>query len=653
MFRVNPASGFKSLARLHAGRNHLNPAVAASPAIKLLGCRSYHAPQNEMDFIINETYNLQKHYQPLAQQNGTSADKDLVAMMVGEMAKFSQDVLYPLNEGSDKIGCKHTGPHDVKTPPGFKDAYKQFCEGGWMGLSYPEKWGGQGLPQSLSIITGEMTATANWAWAMFPGLSRGCINTLLAHGTDELKEKFVPTLVAGTWTGTMCLTEPQCGSDLGQVATKAIPQDDGTYKITGTKIFISCGEHDMADNIMHCVLARLPNAPEGTRGISLFLVPKHKVSDDQVVSKEFNGVNIGRIEDKMGCHGSPTCEINFDSAEGYLIGTPNKGLNHMFTFINTSRLGTAIQGLAACELSYQNALWYAKDRMSMRSLTGVKNPDGPADPIIDHPDVRKMLLTQKAFSEGARSMIYECSMLQDQMTEAEMVGDAKKRRQIDDRMGFLTPILKGFLTEAGVEAANLGIQVYGGHGYIKSNKQEQILRDVRIAPVWEGTTGIQALDLLARKVLLQKLTPLHTHIGDLYGFSANLLKQGGGTNLRKHAFSLLMHTAEWQYNTYKVAAKGMLGSKDAIGIASVDYLMYAGYVNMAHHWLRMEVAAERALADPNRKHPKEFYVAKIQTSQFYFDNILPRTRSLQNTMFTSVDSIMGMHKDNFSFDHAL
>jgi len=623
-------------------------AAAQIPA----GARAYHAPQNEIDFIVNEAYDFQKHYQTVPLQNGPSADKDFVKAIVGEMSRFGEEVLGPLNEVADVEGCKHTGPQTVTTPTGFKAAYNQFNEGGWLGLSYPEKWGGQGLPQSLSIVTGEITATACWSWAMFPGLSRGCINTLLAHGSDELKEKYVERLISGEWTGTMCLTEPQCGSDLAQVRTKAVPQKDGTFKITGTKIFISCGDHDMADNIMHCVLARLPDAPEGTRGISLFLVPKKKVADDGMVAKDFNNVNIGRIEDKMGCHGSPTCEINFDAAEGYLIGTENRGLNHMFTFINTSRLGTAIQGLAAAELAFQNSLWYAKDRLAMRSLTGKKNPDGPADAIIEHPDVRKMLLTQKAIAEGARSMIYECSLLQDTMSEAELAGDAKKVKAVDDRMGFITPILKGFLTEMGVEAANLGIQVYGGHGYIKSNKAEQVLRDVRIAPVWEGTTGIQALDLLARKVMLQKLRPLNAHVAEHYSYCFDLLKSGGGTNLRKHAASVMWQTAKWQFMTWRILA-GALKNKDAIGVASVDYLMYAGYVNMGFHWLKMEVAAEKALASGELQQPEGFYRSKIQTSQFYFDNLMPRTQSLAATMFTPVDSIMGMQKENFSYDHSL
>lgn len=614
--------------------------------------REYQTPQRDIQFVVNEAYNFPKHYQSLKNQNGETTDKEFIAMIVDEMAKFAESALVPLNETADAEGCTHTGPNEVATPTGFKEAYQQYVESGWQGLSYPEKWDGQGLPQSLAIITGEIVATANWTWAMFPGLSKGAINTLLANATEELQQTWVPKLVSGEWTGTMCLTEPQCGSDLAQVATKAIPQEDGSYKITGTKIFISCGEHDMADNIVHCVLARLPDAPAGTRGISLFLVPKKKLNKDGSIVDKINGVTVGRIEDKMGCHGSPTCELNFDEAEGYLIGTQNRGLNHMFTFINTSRLGTAIQGLAACELAFQNALWYAKERLAMRALTGPTNPDGAADPIISHPDVRRMLLSMKAFSEGARSMIYECALLQDQLTEAQANGDEAAAKAIDDRMGFLTPILKGFLTEIGVDAANMGIQVYGGHGYIKSNKQEQVLRDVRIGAIWEGTTGIQALDLLGRKVMLQKFAPLNKHLGEIYKVCTALAQEGGGTNLRKHALIMLARAAEWHALTAGIALKAKFQSMDAVGVASVDYLMYAGYIQMGFHWLKMEAAAEAALASGDMEQPKEFYEAKVQTAQFYFDNLLPKTKTLRSTMFTPIDSIMGMKEENFSFDHS-
>eukprot|EP00039_Didymoeca_costata_P024891 m.11818 g.11818 ORF g.11818 m.11818 type:complete len:660 (-) comp4528_c0_seq2:910-2889(-) len=610
----------------------------ASPLVM----RSFHTPKKDITFAMNEVFDFQKHYGTLKHQNGAMADPEFVDMVLDSVGSFAEEVLQPLSATADQEGCKHLGPHEVKTPTGFKDAYTQFVEGGWQGLSYTEEFGGQNLPQSMSLVMMEIMAAANFTWTMFPGLSKGAINTILSHGSEDLKKQYLPALIYGNYTGTMCLTEPQCGSDLAQVTTKAVPQDNGSYKISGTKIFISCGEHDMSDNIVHCVLARLPGAPEGTRGISLFLVPKFLRDKKGNLSKKVNGVNIGRIEDKMGCHGSPTCEINFEEAEGYLIGTENKGLNHMFTFINTSRLGTAIQGQVACELAFQNSLWYAKERLAMRSLTGIKNKEGPADPIIEHPDIRRMLLTMKCFSEGARSMIYECALLQDKITEAERAGDDKLRRQIDDRMGFLTPILKGFLTEIGIDAANMGIQVYGGHGYIKSNKQEQVLRDSRIAAVWEGTTGIQALDLLGRKIMLQGFRPLNTHLSGVYSYCTSLAREGGGKNLRKHALNLLLKAAEWHAMSVIIAAKAQFVSRDAIGVASVDYLMYSGYIHMGYHWLKQEAAAEAALANSSKAQSKEFYEAKIQSAQFYFDHILPKTTSLRKSMLTPIDSVMAM-----------
>jgi alkylation response protein AidB-like acyl-CoA dehydrogenase len=612
----------------------------------------YRAPLREMSFVINEVNDFPAHYQTLKHQNGDMVDKEMVQAVIEEMGKFCETELAPLNAVGDEEGCTWIDEKTVKTPTGFKDAYDKFVEGGWQGLSYPEHLGGQGLPQSLALFATEMAAAANWTWVMYPGLSKGAINTLLSHGTKELVDKYAHRMISGEWTGTMCLTEPQCGSDLGQVKTKAVPQEDGSYKITGTKIFISCGDHDMTDNILHCVLARLPGAPEGTRGISLFLVPKYKVGDDGAIG-EYNQTNIGRIESKMGCHGSSTCEINFDEAEGFLLGTENKGLNHMFTFINTSRMGTAVQGQAGAENSFQNSLWYAKDRGSMRSLTGTKEPDMVADPIIVHPGVRSMLLTQKAIAEGGRAMVYECAKLADQMYDAEQGDDKEEWKRVDGQMAFLTPILKGFLSEMGVEAANLGIQVYGGHGYIKSNKQEQYLRDVRISAVWEGTTQIQALDLLGRKIMLQKLAPINQHCAALRTYCMDIVKSEGGAT-RTHALSLLRHAVEWQALTYGVGIKAK-SNKDAIGVASVDYLMYSGYVQLAYHWLRMEVAANKALAGKPEDADQEpaFYKAKQQTSNFVFDNLLPRTRSLRATMFTPIESVMDMEAKDFSFDHAL
>lgn len=603
-----------------------------------------------MAFLLKDVHAWGTHYEEKLDTPGP--DMETVDMIVAEAAKFAEEALAPLNETADEEGCTQTGPNDVTTPKGFKEAYEEFCAGGWQGLSYPEEYGGQGLPPSLAVLTSEMSATANWTWTMFPGLSKGAINTIMLHGVEALKQKYLEKMISGEWTGTMCLTEPQCGSDLGLVSTKAEPLDDGTYKITGTKIFISCGEHDFTENIVHCVLARLPGAPEGTKGISLFAVPKRVINEDGSCG-DINGLSIGRIEKKMGCHGSPTCEINFEGAVGELIGAPNRGLNHMFTFINTSRLGTAIQGLAAAEASFQNALPYARDRLAMRSLSGSKNPNGPADPIIVHPGVRKLLMFQKAIAEGGRSMVYECAKLNDHLSDAETRGDEVAAKKVDDRMGFLTPILKGFLTEVGLEAANAGIQIFGGHGYIKSNKQEQIVRDVRIASVWEGTTQIQALDLLGRKVFLQKLKPINEHCSELRSYAWKQTVSPASSNhghIRSHATTLLKYVLTWHAKTLRIGQMAS-SNKDAVGSASVDYLMFAGYVQMAYHWLQMEVAAARAL-EAGDLHGDElaFYEAKLKTAHFYFSDILPRAGLHSELMVNSPDSVMALAENEFSFE---
>jgi hypothetical protein len=610
--------------------------------------RTYIAPVREMRFLIHEVHEFSKHYETLATE--TACDRETIDMVVDATKGLAENELAPLNQIADQEGCTWVDPVTIKTPKGFKEAYELYCDSGWQGLSYPEKYGGQGLPHSLALIQSEMIAAANWTWLMFPGLSKGAINTVLAHCTDELKEKYAEKMISGEFTGTMCLTEPQCGSDLGQVSTKAELRPDGSYSVTGTKIFISCGDHDFTDNIVHCVLARLPGAPAGTKGISLFLVPK-KIVNDEGVSGEYNNVNVSRIENKMGCHGSPTCQIEFEGAQGWLIGTENRGLNHMFTFINTSRIGTAVQGVAAAELAFQNSLWYCKERKSMRALSGTKMPDAVADPIIWQPSVRTMLLTQKAVSEGGRSMLYECAKLGDQMQVCKDAGDEAGAHAIDERLGFLTPILKGFLTEAGKEAADLGIQAYGGHGFIKDNKAEQVYRDVRIAALWEGTTQIQALDLLGRKIMLQKLAPINEHCSQLYAQCRPLLFSGD-SQLRNHAWTLLKHTVEWQFLTYRIGMRAKQ-NKEWISSTSVDYLMFGGYITLASHWLKMEAAAAAKLAAPDAEEEPAFYEAKRQTSAFVFERLLPRTRAHKEVMLASPGSLMGIQNDAFSFDHAV
>jgi len=457
----------------------------------------YRAPLRDIQFVMNELLDTETHYQHIP--GGEEATPDMVNAIIQEGAKFCEQVLSPLNQSGDQEGCTLENGA-VTTPSGFKEAYQQYIAGGWPSMTADEELGGQGLPGSLSIVMSEMVGTANWSFGMYPGLSHGCLNTLEAHGSDEQKQTYLPKMISGEWTGTMCLTESHCGSDLGILRSKAEPNADGSYAISGEKIFISAGDHDMADNIIHLVLARLPDAPKGTKGISVFVVPKF-LPDENGNPGERNSVSVGSIEHKMGIHANATCVLNFDGAKGFLIGEPHKGLSYMFTFMNIARIGTAIQGLGSAELAFQGSLEYSKDRLAMRSLSGPKNPDGAADPIIVHPDVRRMLMTQKALAEGGRAMIYYAAQQADIATRS---GDEDARKEADELLGFLTPIAKAFLTETGIEASNQGMQVLGGHGYISEWGMEQIVRDARIGAIYEGTTGIQALDLLGRKVLMSQ-----------------------------------------------------------------------------------------------------------------------------------------------------
>lgn len=592
----------------------------------------YKAPLRDMDFVLNEVLHAEQHYQSLP--GCEEATPDMVAAIIEEGAKFAERVLAPLNQIGDQQGCTWQ-EGKVITPEGFKDAYQQFVEGGWPSLAHETEYGGQGLPESLGILINELVGTANWSWSMYPGLSHGAMNTLGEHGTEEQKDTYLTKLVSGEWTGTMCLTEPHCGTDLGMLRTKADPQGDGSYKISGTKIFISAGDHDMADNIVHIVLARLPDAPEGTKGISLFIVPKHlpeSLSED-------NGVSCGSLEHKMGIHGNATCVMNFDNATGYLIGPANKGLNCMFTFMNTARLGTALQGLAHAEWGFQNSLIYAKDRLQMRSLKGPAAPEKPADPIIVHPEVRKMLLTQKAFAEGGRALIYYCAQLVDKVKMAE--GDDKA--QADALLAFLTPIAKAFLTEVGFESANHGLQVFGGHGFISEWGMEQNVRDSRISMLYEGTTQIQALDLLGRKVLMSQGESLKGFTKILHKFCQ---AESDNAELKTYVEQLTALNKEWGEVTMQIGMKAMQ-NRDEVGAASVDYLMYSGYVVLGYFWARMAKVAQEKLAAGEGD--AEFYRAKLKTAQFYFQRILPRTRSLVETMQSGSDNLMDLDQEHFAF----
>ncbi len=603
---------------------------------------TFKAPLRDMRFLMNEVFDFPTHYAQLP--GAADATPDTVDFILNECARFCEEVLAPINESGDAEGC-HFDQGEVRTPKGFKEAYQAYVEGGWQGLSHPDIYGGQGLPMSLGLIKSEMMGTANWSFTMYPGLSLGCMNTLMQHGTEEQKQRYMPQLVSGEWSGTMCLTEPQCGTDLGQIRTRAEPQADGSYLITGTKIFISAGEHDLTSNIIHIVLARLPDAPVGTRGISLFLVPKFLVDQNGQTGAR-NGVKAGSIEHKMGIKASATCVLNFDNAVGYLIAQPNAGLEAMFTFMNTARIGTSVQGVAHAELSYQGALAYAKERRSMRSLSGKKDKDQSADALIWHPDVRRMLLTQKCVAEGGRAMIYFAAQYADKMIAALLQDDQKSYQYWDDKLGFLTPILKGFLTELGLEAAQLGMQVYGGHGYIREHGMEQIARDARIATLYEGTTGIQALDLLGRKVLLL------TRGQCVRDFSAEILKFIAShlsmKPLRGMLWTLSKLTAEWNYLTTRVMLAARK-NRDVVGAASYDFLMYSGYVTMAYFWAMQASVAISKKSQGGIEQP-EFYEAKVMTAEFYFAKILPRARAHAESMLAPQQSMMKLSQNQFAFN---
>jgi hypothetical protein len=474
---------------------------------------------------------------------------------------------------------------------------------------------------------------------MYPGLSHGAMNTIETHGTDAQKTLYLLPLVEGRWTGTMCLTESHCGTDLGLLRTKAEPQADGSYAITGTKIFISAGEHDMVDNIVHIVLARLPGAPEGTKGISLFIVPKVNVNADGSLG-ERNQVKCGSLENKMGIHGNATCVMNFDGAKGYLIGPANKGLSCMFTFMNIARIGTAVQGLCSAEGAFQGALEYSKERLQMRSLAGPVEPEKPADPIIVHPDVRRMLLTAKAFAEGGRMLVYYLSQLNDTVTHNGTTDEAKEAEVL---LSLLTPIAKAFMTETGLESANLGMQCVGGHGYIREYGMEQIVRDARISTIYEGTTGIQALDLLGRKVLMTQGQSLKAFTKKIHLFCK---AEAGNEVMAEFIEPLMALNKEWGDLTMKV---GMAALKDRneVGAASVDYLMYSGYVTQAYLFARAAKISQDALA--KGAGDIDFYQAKLFTAQFFFSRLLPRTQTHATTMLAGAGTLQGLDQEHFRF----
>jgi hypothetical protein len=594
----------------------------------------YKAPLRDMRFLIDNVFDFPAHY---AKLGADDASPDMVSAILEEGAKFCEQVLSPLNRSGDEEGC-HFDQGVVTTPKGFKEAFAHYVEGGWHGLAADPAYGGQGLPLSLGLVISEMIGSSNTSWGMYPGLTHGAMSAIHTHGTEAQKQTYLSKLTGGQWTGTMCLTEAHCGTDLGIIKTRAVPQADGSYAVSGSKIFISAGEHDMSQNIVHLVLAKLPDAPAGTKGISLFIVPKF-LPDAAGDAGQRNGVSCGSIEHKMGIKASATCVLNFDSATGYLIGEANKGLNCMFTMMNHARLGTGMQGLCLGEASFQGAIKYANERLQMRALTGPKAPDKVADPIIVHPDVRRMLLTMKAFNEGNRALTYMTAQLLD---TAHMSSDAGQREEAENLLAFLTPICKAFMTETGLEVTNHGMQVFGGHGYIREWGMEQLVRDCRIAPIYEGTNGIQALDLLGRKVLGSQGKLLRGFTKIVHTFcEAN----AGHPQLKGFVAQLSGLNKQWGELTTHIGMAAMK-NPDEVGAAALDYLMYSGYIILGYLWLRMALVAQTQLDDGSGE--ADYCQAKLATCAFYFKRLLPRTGAHRTAIEAGSDCLMQLPAQMFA-----
>jgi alkylation response protein AidB-like acyl-CoA dehydrogenase len=573
----------------------------------------YTAPLRDMQFVLHEVLKVTDTFKTMAAQTDTSAE--LLDQVLEEAGKFTAEVLFPLNQVGDREGCVlDTATHEVKTPTGFKEAYKAFVAGGWPALSCDPAYGGQGLPHVAQTAFQEMLNAANQAWSMYPGLTHGAYQALHAHGTEEQKQVYLTKLISGEWTGTMCLTEPHCGTDLGLLRSKAEPQADGSYRITGGKIFISSGEHDMSENIIHLVLARLPDAPAGTKGISLFIVPKF-IPDAGGNPGVRNTITCGALEHKMGIHGNATCQMNLDGALGFMVGEPHKGLNAMFVMMNGARLGVGMQSLGLMEVAYQTSAAYAKERLQMRSLSGPKAPEKAADPIIVHPDVRRMLLTQRAYVEASRAFTYWISF---QADIAHYSADEDERRDAEEMLALLTPIVKAFITDAGFECTNLGMQVFGGHGYIAEWGMEQFVRDARINMIYEGTNTIQSLDLLGRKVLGDNGAKLKKF--------GQLIEQFAGEHYHEPGMKEFLEPLEDIGGKVTDASMwvGMQAMKnpEEVGAAAVDYLRLVGHMVYSYFWARMaQVALPKVDADP-------FYKTKVATARFYFARLLPEAEML-------------------------
>jgi hypothetical protein len=589
---------------------------------------TYTPPIRDMQFVMHEVLKVADEYKAMPAH--ADVDVDTINAILEEGGKFASEVTFPLNMAGDEQGCvldKNT--HEVTTPKGFKEAYHKYVEGGWPALSCDPEYGGQGLPIVVNQCFYEMLNSANQAWTMYPGLTHGAYEALHAHGTPEQKQTYLPKLTSGEWTGTMCLTEPHCGTDLGMLRTKAEPQPDGTYKLTGSKIFISAGEHDMVANIVHLVLARLPDAPKGSKGISLFIVPKYNVNKDGTLGAR-NPIYCTGLEHKMGIHGNATAQITLEGAVGTMVGEPNKGLQAMFVMMNAARIGVGMQSLGLTEVAYQNALAYAKDRIQSRSLSGPKAKDQPADPIIVHPDVRKMLLTAKAYAEGGRALALYCALLIDRELKHP---DEKVRKEAEELVALLTPIVKAFTTDNGWIATSACMQVFGGHGYIKESGMEQFVRDARINMIYEGTNTIQSLDLLGRKVLGNNGATLKK-FGKLV---AQLVEEEGVNEKMAEFINPIAYLGDQMTKfTTEIGFKGFQ-NPDEVGAAAVDYLRVAGHLVLGYFWARMAQVALREIAAGNTD---PFYQAKLQTARFYFAKLFPETATLMRTARTGAKPLM-------------
>jgi len=593
----------------------------------------YNPPLRDMQFVMHELLQVVDQLKTLPPH--ADLDADTMNAVLEEGGKFAAEVLAPINQSGDEEGCVlDKSTHAVTAPKGFKEAYAKYVEGGWPALSTDPKYGGQGLPIVLNQCLFEMLNAANQAWTMYPGLSHGAYECLHRHGTAEQQAAYLPKLTSGQWTGTMCLTESHCGTDLGLLRSKAEPQADGSYKITGQKIFISAGEHDLAENIIHLVLARLPDAPQGSKGISLFVVPKFLPKADGTLGAR-NPILCTGLEEKMGIHGNATAQLNLDGATGWLVGQPNKGLPAMFVMMNAARLGVGNQSLGLTEVAYQNAVAYAKDRIQMRSLSGPKAMDKPADPIIVHPDVRKMLLTARAYAEGGRALSIHIATLIDVYLSTD---DADERKEAEDEVALLTPIVKAFITDNGWIATSHCMQVFGGHGYIRQSGMEQFVRDARINMIYEGTNTIQSLDLLGRKVLGDNGAKLKK-----FGQKIKTFVEDEGVNEAMQEF--VNPLADLGDKVTKLTTElGMkaFGNADEVGAAAVDYLRVAGHLVFAYFWARM---AKVALAKKDAGDP--FYTAKLATARFYFAKLLPETAGLIRSARAGLAPLMEMDEALF------